>query len=49
VVRAGETLWEFLVTMICVPDQPMLTLVDDELAQRQHLRGPRLEERADRR
>ncbi|MGH3314596.1 MAG: cupin domain-containing protein [Nocardioidaceae bacterium] len=38
----------FLVTMICAPDQPMLTLVDDdELAQRQHLRGPRLEERGD--
>jgi len=38
----------FLVTMICAPDQPMLTLVDDdELAQRQHLRGPRLEERRD--
>jgi quercetin dioxygenase-like cupin family protein len=40
----------FLVTMICAPDQPMLTLVDDdELAGRQHLRGPRLEERTDQR
>jgi quercetin dioxygenase-like cupin family protein len=40
----------FLVTMICAPDQPMLTLVDDdELAERQYLRGPRLEEGADQR
>ena len=40
----------FLVTMICAPDQPMLTLVDDEeLAQREHLRGPRLEERTEQR
>ncbi|MFE5124465.1 cupin domain-containing protein [Streptomyces sp. NPDC056669] len=32
----------FVVTMICAPDQPMLTLVEDEeLAQRQHLRAPR--------
>jgi quercetin dioxygenase-like cupin family protein len=32
----------FLVTMMCVPGQPMLTLVDDEeLAQREHLRAPR--------
>src|SRR5690349_2321443 len=30
----------FLVTMLCVPGQPMLTLVDEkELAQRQHLRA----------
>ncbi len=32
----------FVVTMICAPGQPMLTLVEDEeLAQRQHLRAPR--------
>jgi quercetin dioxygenase-like cupin family protein len=32
----------FLVTMMFVPGQPMLTLVDDEeLAQREHLRAPR--------
>ncbi|MET8953279.1 cupin domain-containing protein [Streptomyces sp. NPDC004393] len=32
----------FLVTMVCVPGRPMLTLVDDEeLARRQHLRAPR--------
>ncbi|MFI6354926.1 cupin domain-containing protein [Streptomyces sp. NPDC050743] len=32
----------FLVTMLCEPGQPMLTLVDDEeLARRQHLRAPR--------
>ncbi|MEU6574101.1 cupin domain-containing protein [Streptomyces sp. NPDC046805] len=32
----------FLVTMLCAPGQPMLTLVDDEeLARRQHLRAPR--------
>jgi hypothetical protein len=32
----------FLVTMLCVPGQPMLTLVDEEeLAQRAHLRAPR--------
>ena len=31
----------FTVTMICDPDQPMLTLIsDDELAARQHLRVP---------
>jgi quercetin dioxygenase-like cupin family protein len=31
----------FLVTMLCVPGQPMLTLVDtDELAARAHLRVP---------
>jgi quercetin dioxygenase-like cupin family protein len=30
----------FVVTMLCVPGEPMLTLVDDdELAQRAHLRG----------
>lgn len=30
----------FIVTMMCVPDQPMLTLVDEEeLAQRRHLRA----------
>ncbi|MFE7543335.1 cupin domain-containing protein [Streptomyces platensis] len=32
----------FLVTMLCAPGQPMLTLVDDEeLARRRHLRAPR--------
>ena len=32
----------FLVTMMCAPGQPMLTLVDDEeLARRQHLRAAR--------
>jgi uncharacterized protein YbjT (DUF2867 family)/quercetin dioxygenase-like cupin family protein len=32
----------FLVTMMCAPGQPMLTLVDDgELTQRRHLRAPR--------
>ncbi|MEV6026662.1 cupin domain-containing protein [Streptomyces sp. NPDC052036] len=32
----------FLVTMVCVPGQPMLTLVDDEeLARRHRLRAPR--------
>ena len=32
----------FLVTMLCVPGQPMLTLVDeDELAQRKDHRAPR--------
>ncbi|MET8331078.1 cupin domain-containing protein [Streptomyces sp. NPDC005181] len=32
----------FVVTMLCAPGQPMLTLVDeDELAQRAHLRAPR--------
>ncbi|GGJ55800.1 cupin domain-containing protein [Streptomyces brasiliensis] len=32
----------FLVTMMCMPGQPMLTLVDEEeLAQRRHLRAPR--------
>jgi quercetin dioxygenase-like cupin family protein len=32
----------FLVTMLCVPGQPMVTLVDDdELAQRAHRRAPR--------
>jgi quercetin dioxygenase-like cupin family protein len=31
----------FVVTMLCVPGQPMLTLVDDEeLAARKHLRVP---------
>lgn len=31
----------FTVTMLCVPDQPMLVLVDEaELAARRHLRGP---------
>ncbi|WP_328891115.1 cupin domain-containing protein [Streptomyces sp. NBC_00316] len=33
---------EFVVTMMCVPGQPMLTLVDEEeLKQRAHLRAPR--------
>lgn len=32
----------FLVTMLCEPGQPMLTLVDEaELVERQHLRAPR--------
>jgi quercetin dioxygenase-like cupin family protein len=32
----------FLVTMMCAPGQPMLTLVDDEeLAQRKDRRAPR--------
>jgi hypothetical protein len=32
----------FLVTMLCVPGKPMLTLVDeDELAQRKDYRAPR--------
>ncbi|MDX2709144.1 cupin domain-containing protein [Streptomyces sp. PA03-6a] len=32
----------FVVTMLCAPGQPMLTLVEDgELAQRAHLRAPR--------
>ncbi len=32
----------FLVTMMCPPGQPMLTLVDgEELARRRHLRAPR--------
>lgn len=32
----------FVVTMLCEPGKPMLTLVDDEeLAQRAHLRAPR--------
>lgn len=31
----------FTVTMLCVPGQPMLVLVDEkELAERQHLRVP---------
>ncbi|MFI8992946.1 cupin domain-containing protein [Streptomyces sp. NPDC053542] len=37
-----ETRLRFLVTMLCVPGQPMLVLVDDdELKQRAHLRAPR--------
>lgn len=33
---------EFVVTMLCAPGQPMLTLVDEEeLARRAHLRAPR--------
>lgn len=32
----------FVVTMLCAPDEPMLTLVDEEeLARRAHLRAPR--------
>ncbi|MEE1665147.1 cupin domain-containing protein [Streptomyces sp. WAC07094] len=32
----------FVVTMLCAPGQPMLTVVDEEeLAQRAHLRAPR--------
>jgi quercetin dioxygenase-like cupin family protein len=37
-----DALVRFVVTMMCAPGQPMLTLVDDdELDQRQHLRGAR--------
>ncbi|MET9290947.1 cupin domain-containing protein [Streptomyces sp. NPDC003077] len=37
-----DTPVRFLVTMVCVPGQPMLVLVDDdELKQRAHLRAPR--------
>lgn len=37
-----DTTSRFLVTMLCAPNQPMLTLVDpEELTQRQHLRAPR--------
>ncbi|MGW8557054.1 cupin domain-containing protein [Streptomyces tubercidicus] len=37
-----DTRSRFLVTMLCAPNQPMLTLVDpEELTQRQHLRAPR--------
>lgn len=37
-----DALVRFVVTMMCVPGQPMLTLVDDEeLDQRRHLRGAR--------
>ncbi|POX42352.1 cupin [Streptomyces sp. Ru73] len=37
-----DTRLRFLVTMLCVPGQPMLVLVDDdELKQRAHLRAPR--------
>lgn len=33
---------KFVVTMLCAPGQPMLTLVEDEeLARRAHLRAPR--------
>ncbi|WP_431961795.1 cupin domain-containing protein [Actinacidiphila sp. bgisy160] len=33
---------EFVVTMLCAPGQPMLTVVgEEELAQRAHLRAPR--------
>jgi quercetin dioxygenase-like cupin family protein len=36
-----DTECRFVVTMLCVPGQPMLTLVDDEeLAARAHLRVP---------
>jgi quercetin dioxygenase-like cupin family protein len=32
----------YVITMLCVPGQPMLTLVtEEELARRQHLRAPR--------
>ncbi|MFD2081687.1 hypothetical protein SAMN05421678_11744 [Actinopolymorpha cephalotaxi] len=32
----------FLVTMLCEPGKPMLTLVEDEeLTRREHLRAPR--------
>ncbi|GGY98257.1 cupin domain-containing protein [Streptomyces poonensis] len=38
----ADTRLRFLVTMLCVPGQPMLVLVDDdELKQRAHLRAPR--------
>jgi quercetin dioxygenase-like cupin family protein len=38
-----QDIWSrFVVVMMMVPGQPMLTLVDDEeLAGRQHLRAPR--------
>ncbi|MBZ4018305.1 cupin domain-containing protein [Streptomyces purpurogeneiscleroticus] len=37
-----DTRLRFLVTMLCVPEQPMLVLVDDdELKRRAHLRAPR--------
>ncbi|GGX58825.1 cupin domain-containing protein [Streptomyces minutiscleroticus] len=37
-----DTRLRFLVTMLCVPGQPMLVLVDDdELKRRAHLRAPR--------
>jgi len=37
----GDTKLRFVVTMLCVPGQPMLTLVDEEeLAARRHLRAP---------
>ncbi|MFJ3644003.1 cupin domain-containing protein [Streptomyces sp. NPDC090108] len=37
-----DTRSRFLVTMLCAPGQPMLTLVDaEELAARRHLRAPR--------
>jgi quercetin dioxygenase-like cupin family protein len=38
----SDTWSRFVVTMIGVPGQPMLTLVsEDELAERRHLRAPR--------
>jgi quercetin dioxygenase-like cupin family protein len=37
-----DSLSRFYITMLCVPNQPMLTIVDEaELAQREHLRAPR--------
>lgn len=37
----------FVVTMLCEPGKPMLTLLDEaELAERRHLRAPRDERRA---
>lgn len=37
-----DTRLRFLVTMLCVPGQPMLVPVDeDELKRRAHLRAPR--------
>lgn len=38
----ADTRLRYLVTMMCAPGKPMLTLVDEEeLAQRAHLRAPR--------
>ncbi|MER7396722.1 cupin domain-containing protein [Streptomyces sp. NPDC000151] len=40
--NSTDTRLRFLVTMLCVPGQPMLVLVDDEeLKRRAHLRAPR--------
>lgn len=40
----ADTWTRFVVVMMCVPGQPMLTLVpEDELAARRHRRAPRAE------